>query len=90
MSTLTPQQIAERCAEILWPDDRAPQGMGMELVEIGPGTARLRMAVREDSRSLGFAVEEIVAAMTGDGRMAALFARHGVTWQPAAATQSIG
>lgn len=48
------------------------------------------MAVREDSRSLGFAVEEIVAAMTGDGRMAALFARHGVTWQPAAATQSIG
>ncbi|MCA3545284.1 MAG: ABC transporter substrate-binding protein, partial [Rhodobacter sp.] len=37
-----------------------------------------------------FAVEEIVAAMTGDGRMAALFARHGVTWQPAAATQSIG
>lgn len=48
------------------------------------------MAVREDSRSLGFAVEDIVAQMTGDGRMAALFARHGVTWQPAAATRSIG
>ncbi len=48
------------------------------------------MAVREDSRSLGFAIEEIVAAMAADGRMAALFARHGVTWQPAAATQSIG
>jgi acyl-CoA thioesterase len=48
MSKLTPQQVAERCAEVLWPDDRAPQGMGMELLEIGPGTARLRMAVRED------------------------------------------
>jgi ABC-type amino acid transport substrate-binding protein len=48
------------------------------------------MAVREDSRSLGFAVEEIVAAMAGDGRMTALFARHGVTWQAAAATQAIG
>lgn len=47
------------------------------------------MAVREDSRSLGFAIEEIVAAMAADGRMAALFAKHGVTWQPAAATQSI-
>jgi ABC-type amino acid transport substrate-binding protein len=48
------------------------------------------MAVREDSRSLGFAVEEIVAAMAGDGRMTALFASHGVTWQAAAATQTIG
>lgn len=48
------------------------------------------MAVREDSRSLGFAVEDIAAAMTRDGRMAALFAKHGVTWQPAAATQTIG
>lgn len=48
MSTLTSQQVAERCAEALWPGDRAAQGMGMELVEIGPGTARLRMAVRED------------------------------------------
>ncbi len=48
------------------------------------------MAVREDSRSLGFAVEEIVAAMAADGRMAALFARHGVTWQAAAATRAVG
>lgn len=48
MSTLTPHQVAERCAEALWPGDRAAQGMGMELVETGPGTACLRMAVRED------------------------------------------
>jgi acyl-CoA thioesterase len=48
MSQQTPQQIAERCAEALWPGDRAAQGMGMDLVEIGPGQARLRMTVRED------------------------------------------
>lgn len=48
------------------------------------------MAVREDSRTLGFAVEDIVTAMTADGRMAALFAKHGVTWQAAAATRTIG
>lgn len=48
------------------------------------------MAVREDSRTLGFAVEDIVAQMTEDGRMAALFAKYGVTWQQAAATRSIG
>ena len=48
MTTPTAQQIAERCADTLWPGDRAAQGMGMQLVEIGPGTARLRMAVRED------------------------------------------
>lgn len=48
------------------------------------------MAVREDSRTLGFAVEEIVAAMAEDGRLAALFARHGVVWQAAAASRAIG
>lgn len=48
------------------------------------------MAVREDSRSLGFAVEEIVAAMAADGRMVALFSGHGVTWQAADATRAVG
>ena len=44
----TPQQVAQRCADILWPEDRASQSMGMELVEVGPGTATLRMAIRPD------------------------------------------
>ena len=48
MTTLSPQKIAERCAEVLWPEDRASQGMGMELLEIGPGTARLRMRISEN------------------------------------------
>ena len=45
---LTPQQVARRCADILWPDDNASQSMGMELVEVGPGTATLRMTIRPD------------------------------------------
>ncbi|MEE4316451.1 MAG: transporter substrate-binding domain-containing protein [Erythrobacter sp.] len=48
------------------------------------------MAVREDSRSLGFAVEDIVMQMTADGRMAAIFEGHGVSWQQPDATRSIG
>lgn len=47
-ATLTPQQVAERCAEIMWPDDHAARGLGIELVEIGPGVAKARMTVRED------------------------------------------
>ena len=48
MPKLTPAQVAQRCAEILWPEDRASIGMGMEIVEVGPGTATLRMLVRAD------------------------------------------
>ena len=29
---MTPQQIAERCADVMWPDDKAAQGLGIELV----------------------------------------------------------
>jgi acyl-CoA thioesterase len=32
----------------MWGADRASQGLGMELVDVGPGRATLRMAVRED------------------------------------------
>lgn len=40
------------------------------------------MAVKENSRSLGDAVEEIVAALAASGEMTAIFARYGVTWTP--------
>lgn len=43
------------------------------------------MAVKEDSRSLGDAIEAQVAAMTADGRMAALFGKYGVEWKAALA-----
>lgn len=45
------------------------------------------IAVRENSRSLGFALEEEISAMAADGRMKTIFARHGVEWQPALAVQ---
>jgi len=45
---MTPQQIAERCAEIMWPDDHAARGLGIEIAAIGPGEATLRMPVRQD------------------------------------------
>jgi len=43
------------------------------------------MAVRENSRTLGDAVEEIVVAMAASGEMKALFALYGVEWTPALA-----
>ena len=42
------QQIAERCAAILWQEDHAARGLGVDLLEVGPGMARLRMTVRPD------------------------------------------
>ena len=32
----------------MWAADRASQGLGMEVVEVGPGRATLRMTVRDD------------------------------------------
>jgi acyl-CoA thioesterase len=42
------QETAERAAAAMWAGDLASQSLGMELVEVGPGHATLRMTVRED------------------------------------------
>jgi acyl-CoA thioesterase len=44
----TAQETAERSAAVMWADDRASQELGMEILEVGPGRAVLRMTVRED------------------------------------------
>lgn len=44
---MDPQQLAERCAEAMMARDPASLRLGMALVEIGPGYARLRMTVSE-------------------------------------------
>jgi acyl-CoA thioesterase len=44
----TPQETARACAELMWAEDSASRGLGMELVAVGPGTAELGMAVRPD------------------------------------------
>lgn len=46
------------------------------------------IAVKENSRNLGFAIEEQFAAMAKDGRMKAIFAKYGVEWKPALASQT--
>jgi polar amino acid transport system substrate-binding protein len=47
------------------------------------------MAVRDDSRSLGAAVEDVVSQMIEDGQLPALFSKYGVNWQAAAVTRAI-
>ena len=42
------QETAEASAASMWAGDRASQALGMEILEIGPGRAVLRMTVRED------------------------------------------
>jgi acyl-CoA thioesterase len=44
----TPQEVATRSAEAMWAGDRASRGLGMEIVEVSPGRATMRMTVRED------------------------------------------
>src|SRR5256885_265609 len=45
-ATLSPDDLARACAEAMWKDDDASQGLGMEIVEIKPGQATLKMTVQ--------------------------------------------
>ncbi len=45
--TITPEELAERCAEAMWRDDQASQALGMSLDAVGPGTATLSMTVTD-------------------------------------------
>ena len=45
---LTPQQVADAVREGMYAKDRATRALGMAIVEMAPGTATLRMSVRED------------------------------------------
>ncbi len=44
----TAQQLAEAAAAAMQPRDRASQALGVKLLEVGPGSARMQMAVRAD------------------------------------------
>jgi len=44
-ATLSPDDLARACAEAMWKEDDASQGLGMEIVEVGPGHAVLAMTV---------------------------------------------
>jgi acyl-CoA thioesterase len=45
---MTPDEVARRSAEAMWAEDRASRSLGMVLDAVGPGTATLRMTVRDD------------------------------------------
>ncbi|MGY3395036.1 acyl-CoA thioesterase [Bradyrhizobium sp. USDA 3311] len=47
-AALSSEDIARACADAMWAEDDASKGLGMEIVEIGPGFATLAMAVRPD------------------------------------------
>ena len=44
----TPEEVARRSAEAMWSSDRASRSLGMEIVDVAPGRATMRMTVRED------------------------------------------
>jgi acyl-CoA thioesterase len=44
----TAQQIAEATRDAMWTNDRASRLLGITVLDIGPGSATLSMAVRED------------------------------------------
>lgn len=48
MTPDSPEEVARASAAAMWQDDRASQALGMTLDAVGPGTATLRMTVRED------------------------------------------
>jgi len=48
LKDLNPQALAEACAKTMWTEDRASQGLGMEIQLIAPGEAVMSMLVRPD------------------------------------------
>ncbi len=45
---LDADELARRCAEVMWADDRASRRLGMALDAIGSGRATVSMVVRDD------------------------------------------
>jgi acyl-CoA thioesterase len=43
-----PVETARRCAEVMYADDAASRRLGIEITDVGPGTATARMTVRDD------------------------------------------
>jgi acyl-CoA thioesterase len=43
---LSPDDLARACAEAMWKDDDASQGLGMEILEVKAGQATLAMTVK--------------------------------------------
>jgi acyl-CoA thioesterase len=44
---MTPQALAEACAQAMWADDHASIGLGMRLLRVAPGEADIAMAIEQ-------------------------------------------
>lgn len=47
-STLSPLELAQESARIMWAEDTATRHVGMELLDVAPGRARLSLTVRDE------------------------------------------
>ena len=45
-ATLSPDDLARACADAMWKHDDASSGLGMTIVDVGPGRATLTMTVQ--------------------------------------------
>jgi acyl-CoA thioesterase len=45
-ATLSPDDLARACADAMWKEDDASKGLGMEIVDVGPGRATLSMTIQ--------------------------------------------
>ena len=43
-----PEDLARRCADVMWAGDSASRMLGMSILAVGPGSATVSMTVRED------------------------------------------
>lgn len=46
--SFSPDELARACADAMWKEDDVPNGLGVEIVEVGAGRATLAMTVRAD------------------------------------------
>ena len=47
-ATLSPDDLARACADAMWKEDDASKGLGMAIVEVGPGRATLSITVKPE------------------------------------------
>jgi acyl-CoA thioesterase len=45
-AALSPDDLARACADAMWKEDDASKGLGMEIIEVKPGSATLSMTVQ--------------------------------------------
>lgn len=45
---MSPEEVARRSADVMWAGDRASQWLGMELIDVGPGTATMQLELTDD------------------------------------------